>query len=144
MPDTEAMDVDAPLRLLNVALRLQRRSADLYAFAAAGLRGDHALTVSAQLWQYAQAEFGDVGALISKIVTLDGQPDTTPEHITYTSEWSKTVDRLIQTEQETVAAMHTVIPATGQEPRSEALEHLMEHMIMRKQTQLDVLLRVQG
>jgi hypothetical protein len=32
---------------------------------------------------------------------------------------------LIESEDEAVAALHAVIPHTGQEPRSEALEHLM-------------------
>jgi hypothetical protein len=44
-------------------------------------------------------------------------------------------------EDEVVATMHRVIPPSGQEPRSEALEHLMEHMIMRKQNQIDWLRR---
>jgi hypothetical protein len=46
---------------------------------------------------------------------------------------------LLQHEQEAIAAMHAVIPATGEEARSEALEHLMEHTIMRKQQQVDFL-----
>jgi hypothetical protein len=43
-----------------------------------------------------------------------------------------------------VAALHAVIPHTGQEPRSEALEHRMEHLIMRKQEQVDTLRRAVG
>jgi hypothetical protein len=43
------------------------------------------------------------------------------------------VDALIDAEDETIAALHEVIPHSGQEPRSEALEHL----IMRKQNQVD-------
>jgi hypothetical protein len=39
------------------------------------------------------------------------------------------------------SVLHAVIPPSGQEPRSEALEHLMEHLIMRKQNQVDVLRR---
>ena len=42
---------------------------------------------------------------------------------------------------ETIAMLHAVIPDTGQEPHSEALEHLMEHMIMHKQNQVDWLRR---
>ena len=41
-----------------------------------------------------------------------------------------------------IAAAHRVIPVTGQEPWSEALEHLLEHLIMRKQWQVDYLGRV--
>ena len=47
------------------------------------------------------------------------------------------VDALIDAEDETIAALHEVIPHSGQEPRSEALEHL----IMRKQNQVDRLRR---
>jgi predicted amidohydrolase YtcJ len=47
------------------------------------------------------------------------------------------VDALIDAEDETIAALHKVIPHSGQEPRSEALEHL----IMRKQNQVDRLRR---
>ena len=32
-----------------------------------------------------------------------------------------------------------MIEFSGQEPRSEALEHLLEHLIMRKQQQIDFL-----
>ena len=47
------------------------------------------------------------------------------------------MDALIESEDEAIAALHAVIPYSGQEPRSEALEHLMEHLIMRKQNQVD-------
>jgi len=47
--------------------------------------------------------------------------------------------RLIEHEHEVVAALHAVIPHSGQEPRSEALEHLLEHVIIRKQQQTDYL-----
>ena len=40
-----------------------------------------------------------------------------------------------------IAALHEVIPDSGQEPRSKLLEHLMEHLIMRKQNQVDWLRR---
>lgn len=48
-----------------------------------------------------------------------------------------TLEHLIATERQAFAALHTVIDDTGQEPASEALEHL----IMRKQDQVDVLVR---
>ena len=46
---------------------------------------------------------------------------------------------LLEHEREVVAALHAVIEHSGQEPRSEALEHLLEHVIMRKQQQVDFL-----
>lgn len=51
------------------------------------------------------------------------------------------LDHLIATEDELNDALHAVIPHSGQEARSEALEHLMEHVIMRKQNQVDWLRR---
>ncbi len=45
---------------------------------------------------------------------------------------------------EVIEALHAVIPHTGQEGRSEALEHLLEHVIMRKQEQVDALQRGLG
>ena len=37
-----------------------------------------------------------------------------------------------------------MIEHSGQEPRSEALEHLLEHLIMRKQQQADFLWHASG
>ena len=54
---------------------------------------------------------------------------------------AEAVSWLIETEGEALDALQAVIPDTGNEARSEALEHLLEHLIMRKQNQLDFLLR---
>jgi hypothetical protein len=43
-----------------------------------------------------------------------------------------------------IEALQDVIPTTGQERRSEALEHRLEHIIMRKQEQVDALIRAGG
>lgn len=51
---------------------------------------------------------------------------------------------LVDHECETLVALHRVLPDTGQEPRSEALEHRIEHLIMRKQEQVDTLRRALG
>lgn len=40
---------------------------------------------------------------------------------------------------EVLAALHAVIAFSGQEPHSEALEHLLEQVIMRKQQQVEFL-----
>jgi hypothetical protein len=54
----------------------------------------------------------------------------------------KVLERLlVETEDEVTEALHAVIPRSGQEAASEALEHLMEHIIMRKQNQIDWLRR---
>lgn len=54
------------------------------------------------------------------------------------------VARLVETEREAIEALQDVIPATGNMGDSEALEHRLEHMIMRKQEQVDALVRGLG
>ena len=48
---------------------------------------------------------------------------------------------LIEDEEETIEALQASIEPTGREGRSEALEHRLEHIIMRKQEQVDFLER---
>jgi len=51
------------------------------------------------------------------------------------------VDHLVETETEAVDALQDAIEPAGREGRSEALEHRLEHIIMRKQEAIDILLR---
>jgi hypothetical protein len=51
------------------------------------------------------------------------------------------IDHLIETESEAVEMLQRAIEPTGREGRSEALEHMLEHVIMRKQDQIDFLVR---
>jgi hypothetical protein len=51
------------------------------------------------------------------------------------------VEWIIESENEAIEALREAIEPTGREGRSEALEHLMEHMILRKQDQVDFLMR---
>ena len=53
------------------------------------------------------------------------------------------LERLIAEEGETLEALQAAIEPTGREAASEAVEHRLEHMIMRKQEQVDYLLRAQ-
>ncbi|HZO06167.1 MAG TPA: hypothetical protein VFB52_07245, partial [Solirubrobacterales bacterium] len=48
---------------------------------------------------------------------------------------------LVECEQEAIEALQAAIEPTGREGRSEALEHMLEHQIMRKQEQADFLAR---
>ena len=144
MSDEELMDVPAAIEQLNASLRGQRRAAMQFLLASAGAKGIEAMALGDQLWRYAEAEFADTRMLVSKIVALGGDPDVTPVEMSYITDIGKTLDHLIEIEEETLAALHAVIPHTGQEPGSEALEHLVEHVIMRKQNQLDFLIRARG
>jgi bacterioferritin (cytochrome b1) len=135
------MDVAAVLESLNTALSLQYRSALQYLVVSGGGRGLHALAIGEELWQYAQAELADTRMLVSKIVALGGDVNVDVAALTYSADMRVSLNHLIVTEEEAIAALHKVIPDSGQEPRSEALEHLVEHLIMRKQNQVDCLVR---
>jgi bacterioferritin (cytochrome b1) len=142
MPDdVERMDVPAVLDSLNEALRLQYRSTLQYLVVSGGGRGFHSIAIGEELWRYAQAELADTRLIINKIVALGGTPVVDTADVTYVPDITASVKHLIEIEEEALSALHRVIPDTGQEPGSEALEHLVEHLIMRKQTQVDFLIR---
>ena len=138
------MDVAGVLDRLNAALELQLRSALELAVAAGSLRGVPWQPVVPVLWSFALEELADARRLVEKIVALGGQATSVPAPFTCELEPEAWLDAILDHEAETVAALHAVIPLTGQEPRSEALEHRLEHQIMRKQEQLDTLRRMLG
>jgi hypothetical protein len=73
------------------------------------------------------------------------QSPTSLEKVEVDRDAQRALATLLEREREVIAAVHAVIPFSGQEPRSEALEHLLEHVIMRKQQQADfVALAVEG
>jgi bacterioferritin len=137
----DPMDVEKVLEALNEALALQRRSVLQYTTAAGSMFGLEVQGLTGELWTFAVEELADMRRLVEKISALGGDPtlDVAPMH--WTSDPAETIRHLIDSEDEGIAALHEVIPPSGQEPRSEALEHLMEHLIMRKQNQVDWLRR---
>ena len=135
------MEVDKVLECLNEALELQHRSILQFNLASGAMFGLEVQAVTADLWQFAQAELDDTRRVVEKIAALGGDPTTAVAPVTWNSDPAKVIDALIESEDEAIAALHAVIPHSGQEPRSEALEHLMEHLIMRKQNQVDWLRR---
>ena len=137
----DPMEVDKVLECLNAALELQHRSILQFNLASGSMFGLEVQAVTRDLWDFAQAELDDTRRVVEKIAALGGDPTTKVAKVTWTSDPAKTMDNLIESEDEAIAALHAVIPFSGQEPRSEALEHLMEHLIMRKQNQVDWLRR---
>jgi len=135
------MNVPAVLDALNHALTLQQRSTLQFTTAAGSMFGLEVQALTSNLWEFAEAELADTRLLVEKITALGGDPTTEVSPRRWTPDPYAAVDQLIACEDEAIAALHAVIPHSGQEPRSEALEHLMEHMIMRKQSQVDWLRR---
>lgn len=140
-PKPDPMEVDQVLESLNRALILQLRSPLQFTVASASLFGLEMQSVAEKLWLFARAELADTRLLVEKISALGGEPVTQIGAVEWRAEPHDAVDALIEHEDSTIAALHAVIPHTGQEPRSEALEHLLEHIIMRKQNQADWLQR---
>ena len=142
MADDDKMKVDKVRELLNKAIPLQFRSATMFTWAAASVTGHEFQAVGRQLEDYGRLELEDARRLIEKLVALGGDPVADVASFDPISFDEAGIRQMMDYEEEALEALHAVIPETGQEPRSEALEHLMEHMLMRKQEQVDFLERV--
>ena len=141
MSDNDKMDVQEVIKLLNKAIPLQMRSAALYTWAAGAATGVEFQAVGKTFEEFGHLELDDARRLIEKLVGLGG--DATTEVATFQPVPSEAgITKIIEYENEALDALHRIIPETGQEARSEALEHLLEHIIMRKQEQVDFLERV--
>ena len=137
------MDVEAAIDALNHALRPQRRSALAYTHIAGTLVGFQFHGLAAEVRSSAPAELDDARRLVEKITTL-GRLTVEVAPIESHDDSEALIRRLIDAETETIEALQDVIPTTGQEGRSEALEHRLEHIIMRRQEQADALTRATG
>jgi bacterioferritin (cytochrome b1) len=91
--------------------------------------------------EHALSELEDATRLVEKITALGGEPTTEVATIEFVADPAKAIDALIGCESETLEALQAAIEPTGREAASEAVEHRLEHMIMRKQEQVDYLLR---
>lgn len=137
----EKLDVEAAVEALNRALRLQYRSALGYTLASASLFGFEFQALGDRLWAYGRDDLADARLVVEKIVALGGSPTTEVADLEWSGKPAEAVSWLIETEEEAIEALQDAIEPTGREGRSEALEHTLEHLIMRKQNQVDFLLR---
>jgi bacterioferritin (cytochrome b1) len=140
----ERLDEDLAVERLNVALAQQYRAALQYSLAAASLLGLEAQALGAKLTEFGDAELADARRLIEKIVSFGGEPTTEVSALRYERRAADALGWLVECEQDAIEALQAAIEPTGREGRSEALEHLLEHLIMRKQQQVDFLTRAVG
>ncbi len=138
------MEVEAAVEALNAALRLQQRSALAYTHLAGTLVGFQFHGLAAELAAFARAEIDDARRLVEKVTTLGGTATVEVAPVRHHDESEAMIRWMIDAETEAIEALQDVIPTTGQEGRSEALEHRLEHIIMRKQEQVDALIRAAG
>ena len=141
MSPDEKMDVDEQIDCLNTALRLQHRSVLQYSVVAGSVIGLEYQAHADKMRQHALSELEDATRLVEKITALGGEPTTEVAPISFNSDPARAIDKLIDDEGETLEALQAAIEPTGREAASEAVEHRLEHMIMRKQEQVDYLLR---
>jgi bacterioferritin len=143
MSPDEKMDVDEQIECLNRALRLQLRSVLQYSLVSGSVIGLEYQAHADKMKRHALAELEDATRLVEKISALGGEPTTDVAPVSFTADPAKAIDKLIDEEGETLEALQAAIEPTGREAASEAVEHRLEHMIMRKQEQVDYLLRAQ-
>jgi bacterioferritin (cytochrome b1) len=143
MPENkkDPMDVDGAVSALNAALRLQFRSALAYTVVAGRMTGYAYHGVAVDMKRFAIADLEDARHLVEKVATLGGEAQVEVAPLSVQDRPEDAVAWLIDAETEAIEALQDCIPYTGQEGRSEALEHRLEHVIMRKQEQVDALIR---
>jgi bacterioferritin (cytochrome b1) len=140
MPE-ETMDVEKQIECLNRALRLQHRSVLHYSLVAGSVIGLEYQAHAEKMREHAASELEDATRLVEKIAALGGEPTTDVAPIKFVADPAKALDELIDAETETLETLQAAIEPTGREAASEAVEHRLEHIIMRKQEQVDYLLR---
>ncbi len=143
MPPEETMEVEQQIECLNKALRLQHRSVIHYSIVSGSVIGLEFQAHADKMKRHALSELEDATRLVEKIAALGGEPTTEVAPLSFTADPSEALEGLIEAEGETLEALQAAIEPTGREAASEAVEHRLEHMIMRKQEQVDYLLRAQ-
>ncbi|HMJ94778.1 MAG TPA: ferritin-like domain-containing protein [Thermoleophilaceae bacterium] len=137
----EKMDVEKQIECLNDALRLQHRSVLQYSLVAGSVIGLEYQAHAEKMREHSLSELEDATRLVEKITALGGEPTTDVAPIAFVADPDGAIDSLIDCESETLETLQAAIEPTGREAASEAVEHRLEHMIMRKQEQVDYLLR---
>jgi bacterioferritin (cytochrome b1) len=142
MPDSEEkLDEKEAVKRLNAALELQYRSALQYSLTASSLTGIEAQALGSQLTEFGDSELADARRLVEKVISFGGEPTTTVAELRFERSVKGALRWLVECEEAAVEALQEAIEPTGRDGRSEALEHLMEHLILRKQAQVDFLRR---
>lgn len=137
----EKLDEQEAIDRLNQALAQQYRSALQYSIVASSLTGMQALALGPKLSEFGDEELNGVKVLIEKIVSFGGAPTTEVAKLKFDAKPKDALSWLLECEKELIDCLQEAIEPTGREGRSEALEHLLEHLILRKQQQVDFLRR---
>jgi len=137
----EKMEVEKQIECLNDALRLQHRSVLQYSLVAGSVIGLEYQAHADKMREHSLSELEDATRLVEKITALGGEPTTDVAPMKFVADPDGAIDALIDCESEALETLQAAIEPTGREAASEAVEHRLEHIIMRKQEQVDYLLR---
>lgn len=142
----DEMQREEVLKGLNRSLSLQYRSIVQHVLAASTVRGAEAGWFTETFSRWATDELDDARAIAAKIDALGGE--ATAEVAAPEGSWSAqprdALAAIEATAEALVEALNGVIPPTGTEPRSEAVEHLVEHVLHRTYQKLDLVRRLRG
>jgi bacterioferritin (cytochrome b1) len=144
MAPEERLDEAKAVERSNKALAQQYRSALQYSMVAASLKGLEAQSLGMKLTEFGDEELSGARRLIEKIVSFGREPTNEVAALRFEVEAQDAIAWLLRCEEEVVEALQDAIEPTGRDGRSEALEHMLEHQIMRKQEQVDFLGRALG
>ena len=139
----EAMDVEAVRKQLSTAVSQQLGSLVSMTLLAGSLRGAAYVGLKVRLREYAVTEVSDTERLVEMFCALGGELQPMEFPPPPATDSAAALREFIERDKQVMASLHAVIPHSGQEPQSEALEHLIEHVLLRKQEQLDFLLLAQ-
>lgn len=141
MTEEEQMDTAEQVSALNRALSLQYRSALQYTLTSGSLLGLEYQSLTSELAHFATAELEDARRLVEKVTAIGGLPTAQVVPLRHVADPERAIRALIEAEGEGLTALQDAIAPTGRDATSEAVEHRLEHMIMRKQEQVDKLIR---
>ncbi len=139
MADDDVMDVEAVREQLGRAIAQQAGSLVMLVLLAGALRGSSAAGLKDRLQAFAAAEVADTQRLVEKLTALGGQLQPCEVPAPPGPELVPALQAFLDREARVLTTLHGVIGPSGQEAQSEALEHLIEHVLLRKQQQVDFL-----
>ena len=138
----ERLDEERAIEQLNEALEVRSTARSSNSPSPRETSSASSSSPSDRFCEFAHAEQTDARQLVEKIAALGGDPSTeVAEAQLVAGDPGEAVDWMIESEGLAIEALQPAIEPTGREGRSEAPEHLLEHLIMRKQNQVDFLLR---
>ena len=137
----EPTDVQSTIKNLNRALPLQARDAVAIGIAAGTLPGPAGVALGPALRAIAVDEMRDVEGLAGRIAALGGTPAAGTPDTDLPKTWQAALKRLVEMQQETLESLVEAIPAGADDVEGEATEHLLEHVVSRKRSVVELLER---